>query len=80
MTDPVSLWDDPAESNSENSDDESEQPVDTEIETTSTSGENPIAAAIDASSWEREDVELALQVLNLLVLVYFTYHWRQHNE
>jgi len=41
-----------------------------------TSEQSPLAAAIDASSWSREDVGLALNVVQtvlLLVWVYSTY-------
>jgi len=46
--------------------------------TATTAGEqSPLAAAIEASSWSRADVELALQaaqVALLAVWVYHTYH------
>ncbi len=85
MSEFSSLWDDPAEQQQESQQDGDSASV--ELETTTTvdetaaadSGENPVAAAIAASNWSRDDVQLALQVLNLLVLFYFTYHWRKQN-
>lgn len=38
---------------------------------------NPIAAALEASNWSRDDVELALQVANLALLAYFVLQWRK---
>ena len=50
----------------------------TAASTTSEPGEqSPLGAAIEASSWSRADVELALQVAQVALLavwVYHTYH------
>jgi len=40
-----------------------------------TSGEHsPLDAAIEASSWTREDVELVLQAAQVLLLAFWAYH------
>lgn len=84
MTEHVSIWDDPSEQQQTDSTDTSTSSVSTATATasdaTSSSEEmNPIEAAVAASSWSRADLELALQVANLLVLVYFTVKWRQQH-
>jgi hypothetical protein len=45
--------------------------------TTSGSDQSPLSAAIEASSWSRADIELALEVAQIALLavwVYTTYH------
>jgi|GEM_PF-1784798 len=43
--------------------------------TASTAGEqSPLAAAIEASSWSRADIEMALDVVQTVLLVVWVYH------
>jgi hypothetical protein len=76
MTEHVSIWDDPSEQQQTNSTATSTASTTTE---TDTDEENPIEAAVAASNWSRDDIELALQVANLVLLAYFTMKWRQQN-
>lgn len=77
----VSLWSDPGEQN----DNQQQASVTTTdaagessmVTTTDTTEQNPIAAAIDASAWEREDIELALSVGQFLLMAYFVYKYQQ---
>ena len=83
----VSLWDDPSEQQQTNSA-ETKTGVTTTVDVegepatsvdASTGDMNPVQAAVAASSWSRDDIELALQVLNLLLLMYFVLKWREQN-
>ncbi|WP_353634602.1 hypothetical protein ABSL23_02285 [Halobacterium sp. NMX12-1] len=47
--------------------------------TTDAGGEqSPVAAAVDASSWSREDIELALQVVQVVLLAVWVVHTYNH--
>ena len=81
MTEHVSIWDDPSEQQQTNSTDSSSTSTTTATDATSSSNDemNPIEAAVAASDWSRDDLELALQVANLLLLAYFVMKWRQQH-
>lgn len=81
----VSLWDDPGAQSSnqqpgvtvETTGQQAAQPSVTTETTTTATGQSPIAAAIEASAWEREDIELAMSAAKLLLMAYFVYRYRQ---
>lgn len=68
MTEPVSLWDDT----------QRQQTNSTATATTAdtNSEESPLAAAIEASHWSREDIDLALSIGQFALMAWFVAMYR----
>ncbi len=67
------LWND-IQTESSSTDDAT---VTTAPSTTSEGEQSPLTAAIEASAWSREDVELVIEVAQVVLLAvwaYYTYH------